>query len=423
MKTFHLFLILCLTLGLLTVFPLSPVFASTITVSNCNDSGAGSLRQAVADAVSGDTINFSVSCPAASPITLVNYIDIDKDLTISGAGRDIVLDGNQATRILLIQWGKTVTLEYMTLKNGLASGGGWLSNGAAIYDNGAYLTLSHIIFDGNRATGIGADGGTIFHGDHGSLTVLNSIFNANSAERYGGAIYAQVNTSVTDSAFTNNTAYRGGAYLTSTGGITSTFERVTMTGNTAIGPGNTTGVGGGIYLSGGTLNIYNSTFSGNGSASYTSHGGAIRADYATVTIKNSTIVNNLVDENYGGGGLMINNSTLSYSNSILANNTAGDCRTDEGLTVTQNTNNLVEVSIGCGTPYRNTDPNLGPLADNGGSTWTHALLPGSPAIDEGDDDVCLAADQRGVARPQGAACDIGAYELDVYNLFLPLTLR
>lgn len=300
----------------------------------------------------------------------------------------------------------------------MASGGGWLSDGAAIFDNGSYLTISHVAFDGNRATGIGAEGGAIFHSTNGSLTVLNSTFNGNSAEQYGGAIYPQVNTTVTDSTFTNNTAYQGGAYLTASSGITSTFERVTMTGNTAIGPGNTLGIGGAILIGDGNLNIYNSTFSGNGSASYTVYGGAIRADHANVTIKNSTIVNNLVNDGYYGGGLMTNNSTLSYSNSILANNTGGDCRTDEGLTVAQNTNNLVEVSVGCGTPYRNSDPNLGPLADNGGATWTHALLSGSPAIDEGNDASCLATDQRGISRPQDGnhdgtpTCDIGAYELN-----------
>jgi hypothetical protein len=74
-----------------------------------------------------------------------------------------------------------------------------------------------------------------------------------------------------------------------------------------------------------------------------------------------------------------------------------------------------------------SDPNLGPLADNGGATQTHALLSGSPAIDAGDNSTCPATDQRGVARPQGSACDIGAYELGDFEaqiqLFLPLTQR
>ncbi|MCL4823842.1 MAG: hypothetical protein KJZ57_06445, partial [Anaerolineales bacterium] len=411
MKLIRPFLVICLIVGLLAAFPVRSVHADTIGVSNCDDSGAGSLRQAIADANSGDTINFSVDCPASAPITLASSLIISKAITVSGAGRDVVISGNNAVRILETL-GADVALEYLTLKEASVSDGG---NGGAIYDSGNHLTISHVTFEGNVVSNAG-DGGAIYHYLNGSLAIQNSVFLGNSAD-LGGAIFSMANTTVADTTFSNNKAFRGGAY-TNYSGTTATFERVTMSGNTATGPGDTFGQGGAIYFGFGTLNIYNSAISGNGSASYTNAGGALYVHDANVTIKNSAIADNLMDTSdpgYHGGGMLINNSTLSLFNSILANNAKDDCYTEEGLTIAQNVNNLVEVSVGCGTPSLTADPNLGPLADNGGPTWTRALLPGSPAIDAGDASSCLATDQRGIIRPQGVRCDIGSFELEQYS--------
>ncbi|GER78438.1 MAG: choice-of-anchor Q domain-containing protein [Anaerolineales bacterium] len=411
MKLIRPFLVIWLAVGLLAAFPVRSVHADTIGVSNCDDSGAGSLRQAIADANSGDTINFSVDCPASAPITLASSLIISKAITVSGAGRDVVISGNNAVRILETL-GADVALEYLTLKEASVSDGG---NGGAIYDSGNHLTISHVTFEGNVVSNAG-DGGAIYHYLNGSLAIQNSVFLGNSAD-LGGAIFSMANTTVADTTFSNNKAFRGGAY-TNYSGTTATFERVTMSGNTATGPGSTFGQGGAIYFGFGTLNIYNSAISGNGSASYTNAGGALYVYDANVTIKNSAIADNLMDTSdpgYHGGGMLINNSTLSLFNSILANNAKDDCYTEEGLTIAQNVNNLVEVSVGCGTPSLTADPNLGPLADNGGPTWTRALLPGSPAIDAGDASSCLATDQRGIIRPQGVRCDIGSFELEQYS--------
>jgi hypothetical protein len=412
MKSIRSLLVICLILGLLAVFPVRTVHADTVSVSNCDDSGAGSLRKAIDDAAPGDTINFSVDCPAAAPITLTSSIIIPKPLTISGAGHEIVISGGGAVRIFEIM-GADVTLEYLTLKNASVSDGG---DGGAINDSGNRLTLSHMTFESNGVTNNG-DGGAIYHYLNGSLTIQNSVFKSNSAE-YGGAIFSMTNTTVTDSTFEGNQAYRGGAYANYSGSV-STFERVTMNGNVAVGPGNTFGDAGAVYLGFGTLTINNSTISGNGSVNYTNYAGAIYAYDANVYLKNSTIADNVInttDPGFSGGGLYINNSTLSISNTILANNTKEDCHTEGGLTIIENINNLVEVSSGCGTPSLTADPNLGPLADNGGSTWTRALLPGSPAIEAGDNASCLSTDQRAIVRPQGSYCDIGAYELQMNKL-------
>ncbi len=107
--------------------------------------------------------------------------------------------------------------------------------------------------------------------------------------------------------------------------------------------------------------------------------------------------------------------SFTLRNSILANTIGGsDCSRSDGATILENINNLIEENDldlqSCGTPTVVSDPLLGLLADNGGPTQTMALLAGSPAIDMADDAACEATDQRGISRPQGAHCDIGAYE-------------
>ena len=141
------------------------------------------------------------------------------------------------------------------------------------------------------------------------------------------------------------------------------------------------------------------------------------------------MLNNTLSANsaiYGGG---INNETdkLHLYNILVAYSpSGGDCRGR----VDTNDHNLIEDTGGdacdltdsAGGSLIGVDPLLGPLADNGGETKTHALLPGSPAIDAGNDGTCLATDQRGIPRPQGAACDIGAFESPRF-IFLPVIQR
>jgi predicted outer membrane repeat protein len=416
----HLFSALFVIVFILAATPLQAAYAATLTVTNCDDSTNGSLRQIVTAAAEDDTINFGLDCPATSPITLASPIPIEKNLTISGAGHDIVISGNNTTRLFNISYGTTTTLEYLTLKNGAFLD----DHGGAIYDNGSFLTISHVTFDNNRVTGSSTKGGAIYHGSNGALTISDSTFSNNSAENYGGAILTNANTTVTDSTFSGNSSGGGGALMIAAA-VTVTLERVTMNNNLA-GNSGSMGVGGAIYFGFGTLNINNSTLSGNGSSDYTNAGGAIYMYDSTLNIRNSTIVNNLIstsDPSFAGGGIKINTSTLNYYNTILANNTTDDCNTESGLTVSNNVNNLVEVSTGCGTPALTSDPKLGPLMNNGGSTRTHGLQIGSPAIDAGDNSTCLTTDQRGISRPQGAQCDIGAYEGTIHLIYLPLIIK
>jgi predicted outer membrane repeat protein len=219
------------------------------------------------------------------------------------------------------------------------------------------------------------DGGGIYVEGNGTLNVANSAFSGNSATGgWGGGIANQGMLTVTNVTFSNNSADGAGGGITNSGVLTVTNS--TFSGNSAGG-------GGGIINSG-VLTVTNSTFSGNsatfGSGIYNS---------GIMTLYNTLVAANIGEDCYG---------TLTADSFNLDSD--GSC------------DNATQKTVG--------QINLGPLADNGGSTQTMALLPGSAAIDAGNNAVCPATDQRGVARPQGA-CDVGAFE--VVKVYLPLILR
>ncbi len=347
-------------------------------------------------------------------------------------------------------WGGTITIsETVFIKNaGTAEGGG------AVYNTESSMTIADASFLENTTF---KDGGVIFNID-GTIGISNSEFNGNTAAGDGGAIYNQGTMEVIKSTVANNSAEMGGG-IANIGTLTITNSNI-LENSVASSYGG----GGGILNfsdpdNSGILSFTNSTISSNTAPS----GGGILnlAPAGEVTISNSTVSNNTVSDtgggvsNFGiltmenstvfdnsatyGGGIanhnaltMINNTfsdnsadngggiynggSLSLINNILANSaTGGDCSNHElhGV-ITANINNLVENNAPapnhCGTPAFITDPKLGTLADNGGPTRTMALLFGSPAFDAGDNTSCRATDQRGVTRPQGAGCDIGAYE-------------
>ena len=222
--------------------------------------------------------------------------------------------------------------------------------------------------------------------------------------------------------------------------LAGSAAKLTLSNLTVANGNATTGSGGAIANFSGDLTVNNSTFSGNSGGS----GGAIvNTAGGTVVVSNSTFSGNRATFSWGGGianlsgDLTVNNSTFSgnsapsgggilnfgaatLKNTIVANSpSGGDCvgASDGGY-------NLVEDGscITAATSLSEVDPLLGALADNGGPTKTHALLEGSPAIDAipdtngstpGCGDAGITTDQRGVARPQGSACDIGAYEVEV----------
>ena len=368
-------------------------------VTNDSDRGPGSLRQAIADAASGDTITFN----ADYTITLTGELVLSKNLTIDGQTHQVTVSGNHATRVFNVTAGN-VTLAHLTIANGNAQtidcgpSAAWCGGGIILQNSGVAVTVTHSTLSGDSAT----SGGSIFN-YYGALTVQNTTLTGNSAG-VGGSIYNEHGTlTVQNSILSGNAATDGGGIYNDIG--TLTVQNSTLVDNSTLA-----GYGGGIYNSG-LLTVNNSTLAGGQAL----RGGGIYNDIGTLTMQNSTFSGNSAQ--HGGGIYNYPDGTLHLHNTIMANSlTGGDCYNDGGSVAT-NDHNLFKstdseacgVTNGADGSLTGTDPFLGPLADHGG-TQTFSLLPGSPALDAGNDATCLSTDQRGVARPRGIHCDIGAYE-------------
>jgi predicted outer membrane repeat protein len=386
-------------------------YAATFTVTTLGDSGAGSLRAAIASAngaAGADTVNFQAGLTGTITLT-TGEIAITDDLTITGPGAAsiTITKSGAAARLLDINAGTpTVTISGLTFTGGDPAGAG----GAIAIRNGT-LTIQSSVFTSNSTTGTFAGGGALYS-YHGTLTIQNSVFSGNTGAG-GGALYSNYGggpVNIQNSTFSGNTARRAG------GALYATAPNVTIQGSTFSG--NTSGrAGGALYVRDGLV-IQNSTFSGNSAAG---DGGAIFLyGGSTATISNSTITGNSTATGEGGA-IILYNDTLNLASTIIANNTDTNGANeifDLGNSTVNATNSLIQVTTGFtfGTNTANItgqNPLLGPLANNGGPTQTHALLAGSPAIDTGSNPLALSFDQRGTgfARTVGAQTDIGAFEV------------
>jgi hypothetical protein len=436
------------------------------TVTNLSDHEPGSLRDAITSTPSGGTVDFQPGLTGNIVLT-TGELAITKNLTIDGPGADLItVSGNKATRVFNIA-NFTVAISGLTIAHGAVTGdfGGGMGNigtltitgcsfsgnlatatanfgvtyvqGGGIYNAGT-LTITSGTFSGNSAANFGGGGGIY---NSRTLTVTGSTFSGNSASA-GGGIYNSINGTLTINACTfsgNSASLAGGIYnegtLTVTastfsgnsanadfagygGGMsnagTLTINACTFSGNSASG--NHSGSGGGID-NGGTLTITGSTFSGN-SANGGFYGGGI--DNGGGFVRGGTLT--ITDSTFKGGGVYNSSGrppgsfppgTVSIRNTLLAGNSA------QGSIKSQGHNLIGDGSGGTGyvasdlvgTSASPIDPKLGPLQDNGGPTWTMALLPGSPAIDAGGPSDS-EWDQRGPGFPRlvNGMADIGAYE-------------
>jgi hypothetical protein len=381
--------------------------ASTIFVTNTADSGPGTLRDALANAVNGDTID---ATGVSGAITLLSdQLYVSSSVTILGPGPGgLTVSGNGAVRVFNVT-GSNVTIGGLTIANG------GHNSGAGILSGGLLLSVSNCTFSSNN----GGTGGGIYN-SNAILTVNFCTFNGNTALQGGGIANKGgqgISTlTVNASTFSSNTAAFGGGGILNQGGLNNAFSTngavLFVNASTFTANSDRSGVNGGgaIFNSGAQAQINACTFSGNSGLSP----GIIN------TFAFQPAYLEIGDTLFNAGGTFPNitngASTVISDGYNLSSDNGGGFLTATG-------------------DQTNKNPMLGPLQNNGGPTMTHALLPGSPAIDQGKRNAVpsLASntDQRGFPRPVdnpsianapgGDGSDIGAYEEEFSALGLQIT--
>jgi hypothetical protein len=426
-------------LGLIEVY--SGLQAATLTATSTADSGAGSLRDMVAAAIDGDTIQFAEALSGQTIVLTSGEIAIDKNITMSGPGpshltvqRSEVI-GTPFFRVFHVMPDRAVTIEGLTISNGLAE------SGAGIFTDHATLAINNCSVENNYAS---EQGGGIFNdGGSNTLTILNSFVTSNGAfgsglSIRGGGIHNKSGALKILNSLVNGNAVASGGGSACGGGIyngTGALEVVdSSVGDNFSFPGepdphhHSSGSGIGIYNDiNGTLAIRNSVISGNNTQAFpfNGYGGGIY-NTGTAEITDCTVGQNSTRNRAGG---IYNGGTLTITNSTLSDNTAvnnllgygGGLVNGGPLTIINSTLSGNHADGGGGGFLNssgdqiNTDPILGPLQDNGGRTFTYELLTGSPAIDTGDPNFSPPPlyDQRGPGydRVHNGRIDIGSFEL------------
>lgn len=280
-------------------------------------------------------------------------------------------------------WNSSPTLNYVTFSGNSAFNEGGMSN-----RNNSAPTLTNVTFISNTASNFAGGMGNFYS----SPTLSNVTFSGNSATNGGGMVNSYSNPTMTNITFSSNSANDDG---------------------------------GGMYNSiSSSPTVTNVTFSSNSAAQF--GGGMNNGASSSPTLTNVTFSGN--SGRFGGGLYNRSNSNPNIRNAILWGNTALSGTQIYNLTsdtfipsIPIVSDSVVQGGYAGGTHIITSDPLLGALGNYGGSTQTIPLLRGSSAIDAGDDAHCPETDQRGVPRPQGAHCDIGAYESQGFTLIdLPL---
>ena len=340
---------------------------------------------------------------AGEDSALTGDLDITDQLSLTGAGiGETIIDANHLDRALHVLSGANLDLSNLTVQNGAANpGGGVLVDGSA--------TIHGAAFHANQAPATDATGagGAVQVGVSASASITDSQFSDNLANYGGGAASSASGATLHVSASTFSANYGGfGGGALYPNGSNTTVDSSTFLNNSATNDSGSTG--GAIHSNSTAVSVTNSTFVGN----VAPHDAAIDSRIGTTTVNNSTFfANNASGFGDSVGAQNAQGGFLQISNSILSGIHASNC-----ASVTDLGNNL-SWPAGNDCPGTQADPLLGPLANHGGPVQTLALVAGSPAIDAGSSTTCATADTRGVSRPQGTACDIGAFEADV-NTFL-----
>ncbi len=331
-----------------------PALAAEVAVTSTADSGAGSLRAALAAAGPADTVVFALPLPAT--ITLASELTIAQSAAIQGPGADQLTISGGASRLFHLDGsGKTVSISGVALTGGNASG-----NGGAILNDGGNLTLEGVAIEGNTASGTGGAIYNNFNGSGNELHVLDSTISGNHANKSGAIDFIGYQLVIVNSTIANNVASDSG------GAMNLLFAEAYVRNSTIAG--NSANFVGGINSQGSSLTFESTIVAGN-------------TDSSGVNDLNRTGSPSTVNADHA----LFSEAFVPADNVINGSNVA----------------TLVGVS-----------PMLSALADNGGSTDTMRPLPGSPVIGAGSNSLALATDQRGApfARDAGGAVDIGAIQ-------------
>ncbi len=357
---------------------INPAHGAPLVTTNADGSVPGTLRYCICDALPTETVTFASAVTGTVTLTR-GELPIRQSATIVGPGAKVLsVNGNHASRVFHIYPGATIAISGLTITNGFATGTFPASYGGGIFNDHSTLTLTACTLSGNSASDVG--GGISSYGEtSGSATLtLNACTLSGNSARVAGGIY--------------NAGFGPGS-------ATLTVSNCTLSGNSSSTSG------GGIINDGSgdsaTLTVIACTLSGNSAG--TSDGGGIYNYFGRLSIGDT-----ILKAGASGGNI----SNYNPSGTIISS--GYNLSSDNGGGVLTNTTDQI-----------NTDPLLGPLADNGGPTFTHALLVGSPAIDKGKS-FGLTTDQRGAPRPfdfsaisnasGGDGSDIGAFELGRPNL-------
>ena len=405
-------------------------------------------EQGIRDAIAEGGGPHGFDCDGPTTIVTSAEIVIDNDVTLDGEG-NLTVDGDDDHLVFSISEGVAAELRGLSVTRGTAatdagivntgtltltdstvSGNGFSGivntgtlmltdstvsgNGNSGIVNSGALTVTNSTVSENTNSGIDNDGtvmltditvsgngGGIYNDDGGTLTLTDSTVSGNGGGIYNGG---GGRLTLTDSTVSGN---RSSGIYNDDGG-TLTLTDCTVSGNTVIYGG-----GGGIRNNLGTIVLTHCTVSENTA----DNGGGIRNNLGTVMLTNCTVSGNTADD---GAGIFNDGGTLTVTNTLVDDVCGGDTMVSGG-------NNIESPNDTCGFDQTSDQPGvstddlkLGPLADNGGPTMTHALLPGSVAINvirEADcvdaDGAPLTTDQRGEPRPEtgGTMCDVGAFEV------------
>ena len=402
-----------LTLGLVVFFVISaPQRAAAASIACTTADLIAAINSANATP-GGATITLATAC--AYTLTAANNSTdgatglpvITGNVSIAGSGATITrsaANGTPTFRIFDVAGSGTLTVDSLTISNGLMSSNGSIG-GAGIYNHGT-LSVSRSTFTGNSSPSPnGVSGGAI--SNSGNLTVTTTTFTNNRAQE-GASIFNQNMATVSQTTFANNNGFIYGG-----GGVLNAFGTTNVDSSLFVG---NIGKGGGAIDNDTTMTVRNSTFynnSDNGSG-----GGAVN-NFGTMTFIQTTFSGNKANtganiHNYSSGSV-IASTTLVMT--ILANPVGGsNCNTNGKAFIDNGYNLASDSSCGLSSAQHslsNTNPQLVALASNGGATQTMALPLTSPAVNAiptSFNGCSGSTDQRGVARPQGAGCDVGAFE-------------